>query len=85
MKDRISLIQGCPEFVVRDAALEVRTNGLRSPVRTSCTNGIGLTSNSASAPLSIVTGDLLLGFLERFPSLIGFHNDESRAAFNLFM
>jgi hypothetical protein len=66
-------------------ATGVGTSGLRSPVGTSCTNGMCLASNSASSPLSIVTGHLLLGFLERFPSLIGFHSNESCAAFNLFM
>jgi hypothetical protein len=53
------------------------TGGLRSPVEVSCTNGVGLASNSASSPLSIVTGDLLLSFLERVRSLRSFHIDES--------
>jgi len=38
---------------------------------------MGLARNSASSPLSIVTGDLLLGSLKRFLSLIGLYSDES--------
>jgi hypothetical protein len=86
MKDQIFLIQGCPEFVVRVEAQQGSGQMVCGLLfGTSCTNGMGLASNSASSPLSVVTGDLLLGFLERFPSLIDFHNDGSCAAFNLFM
>jgi hypothetical protein len=59
------------------------TGDQRSPVGTSCTHGKGLTSNSASPFLSIVLGDLFLGFLERLLSLMGFHSDHSSAGFNL--
>ena len=45
---------------------------------------MGLASNSAFSVINS-QGDLLLGFLERFLSLIGLHSDETHAVFNLFM
>jgi hypothetical protein len=85
MKDQIVLIQGCSELVVRVEAQQESGQAvcrllLVPPVLTRCVWLV------IQLPLRYqVTDDLLLGFLERFLSLIGLHNDESCAAFNLFM
>jgi len=85
MKNRIFLIQGCAELVGRVEAQQgsgqaVCSLLLEPPVPTGWVWLI--------IQLSLryrVTGDLMLGFLERFLSLIGLHSDEPCAAFNLFM